>query len=67
VHAAPGQQVSAGDLVGEVGSEGLSTGNHLHWDLLAAGIWIDAAAWQEQGLDCWLLEGWGTPCAPASP
>jgi murein DD-endopeptidase MepM/ murein hydrolase activator NlpD len=62
VHAAPGQVVQAGDLVGEVGSEGLSTGNHLHWDLLAAGTWIDAAAWHEQELGCWLLEGWGTPC-----
>lgn len=62
VHAAPGQQLQAGDLVGEVGSEGLSTGNHLHWDLLAAGTWIDAAAWYEQDLGCWLLAGWGTPC-----
>lgn len=65
VHVAPGQQVSAGDLLGEVGSEGLSTGNHLHWDLLAAGTWIDAAAWHEQDLGCWLLAGWGAPCAAA--
>jgi murein DD-endopeptidase MepM/ murein hydrolase activator NlpD len=62
VHATPGQQVQAGDQVGEVGTEGLSTGNHLHWDLLAAGTWIDAAAWEEQDLGCWLLAGWGTPC-----
>lgn len=67
VHVAPSQQVKAGDLVGEVGSEGLSTGNHLHWDLLAAGTWIDAAAWHEQDLGCWLLAGWGTPCAADSP
>lgn len=63
VHAQPGQQVAPGDLVGEVGTEGLSSGNHLHWDLLAAATWVDAAAWQEEGMACWLLEGWGRPCS----
>lgn len=67
VHATPGQMVQPGDLLGEVGTTGLSTGNHLHWDLLVNGIWIDAAAWQADGLDCWLLEGLGTPCAAAPP
>jgi murein DD-endopeptidase MepM/ murein hydrolase activator NlpD len=63
VHVEPGQVVGAGDLVGEVGSLGLSTGNHLHWDLLAAATWVDAAAWEAQDMGCWLLAGWGTPCA----
>ena len=64
VHAQVGQQVAPGDLVGEVGTTGLSSGNHLHWDLLAATTWVDAAAWQEDGTACWILEGWGRPCAP---
>lgn len=63
VHVTPGQTVAAGDLVGEVGTLGLSTGNHLHWDLLAAATWVDAAAWEAQDMGCWLLAGWGTPCA----
>jgi len=63
VHVTPGQVVEAGDQVGEVGSLGLSTGNHLHWDLLAAATWVDAAAWEAQDMGCWLLEGWGTPCS----
>jgi murein DD-endopeptidase MepM/ murein hydrolase activator NlpD len=62
VHVTPGQVVAAGDQVGEVGSLGLSTGNHLHWDLLAAATWVDAAAWEAQDMGCWLLAGWGTPC-----
>ncbi len=63
VHATPGQHVEPGDVLGEVGTTGLSTGNHLHWDLLVNGIWVDAAAWREAGLDCWLLEGLGRPCS----
>jgi murein DD-endopeptidase MepM/ murein hydrolase activator NlpD len=63
VHAQVGQEVAPGDLLGEVGTTGLSTGNHLHWDLLVNSIWVDAAAWQQQGLACWLLEGLGQACA----
>ena len=63
VHAQVGQQVAPGDLVGEVGTTGLSSGNHLHWDLLAAATWVDAAAWREEGLGCWILAGWGRPCS----
>ena len=62
VHAQPGQKVQPGDLVGEVGTTGLSSGNHLHWDMLASATWVDAAAWREEGLGCWILEGWGRPC-----
>jgi murein DD-endopeptidase MepM/ murein hydrolase activator NlpD len=63
VHAQAGQQVFPGDLLGEVGTTGLSTGNHLHWDMLVNSIWVDAAAWQQQNLACWLLEGLGQACA----
>ncbi len=62
VHAQPGQKVEAGTLLGQVGTTGLSSGNHLHWDLLVAETWVDAAAWRDQDLACWLLQGWGRPC-----
>lgn len=53
-----GDVVQAGALVGEVGTTGLSTGNHLHWDLLVNGIWVDALAWQSRDMATWILEGW---------
>jgi murein DD-endopeptidase MepM/ murein hydrolase activator NlpD len=62
VIATPGQVVGAGTILGEVGTTGLSSGNHLHWDLLVAGNWVDVAAWQEQNMACWILEGWGSTC-----
>jgi murein DD-endopeptidase MepM/ murein hydrolase activator NlpD len=62
VESEVGQQVMPGDVVGGVGTTGLSTGNHLHWDMLIGGTWVDGLAWLEQDLACWLLEGWGAPC-----
>ncbi len=64
IHVTAGQTVQPGTILGEVGTTGLSTGNHLHWDILVNGTWVDPAAWQEQGIDCWLLEGLGTTCLP---
>ena len=64
VHVTTGQMVQPGTILGEVGTTGLSTGNHLHWDILVNGIWVDPNAWQEQGIDCWLLEGLGKTCLP---
>ena len=60
--------VEVGDVVwqeqkiGEVGTTGLSTGNHLHWDLLVNAIWVDAQAWHNQNMPCWILEGVGSSC-----
>ncbi|MCB8979689.1 MAG: peptidoglycan DD-metalloendopeptidase family protein [Ardenticatenaceae bacterium] len=62
ITVAPGDVVTPGQIVGEVGTTGLSTGNHLHWDLLVDGIWVDAQAWLDQGMDCWILAGLNRPC-----
>ena len=40
-----GQLVSIGDLVGFVGASGLSTGPHLHWELIVGGVEVDAMLW----------------------
>jgi murein DD-endopeptidase MepM/ murein hydrolase activator NlpD len=37
-----GQLVAAGDQLGQVGSTGLSTGAHLHWEMAAGGVLVDA-------------------------
>jgi murein DD-endopeptidase MepM/ murein hydrolase activator NlpD len=68
VLAEVGQTVEPGQIVGKVGTTGLSTGNHLHWDMLVAGTWVDPAGWLASNTACWLLAGWGSPCleAPSS-
>ena len=40
-----GDVVQAGDIVGEVGSTGQSTGPHLHWSLVVDGTAVDAEEW----------------------
>lgn len=40
-----GQKVNAGDLIGEIGTTGRSTGPHLHWELVANGISVDPVDW----------------------
>lgn len=39
--SAEGQMVGTGDLIGYVGQSGLSTGAHLHWEIIAHGISVD--------------------------
>lgn len=63
IHVSAGDPVTPGQIVGEVGTTGLSTGNHLHWDMLVDGIWVDAAAWREQGMGCWVRLGLDLPCS----
>lgn len=43
-----GQQVAPGDLIGKVGSTGLSTGAHLHWEVWIGGISVDGMQWLEE-------------------
>lgn len=43
-----GEQVVAGQVLGAVGSTGLSTGPHLHWELRVAGVAVDPLQWVER-------------------
>ncbi len=43
-----GEQVAAGQVLGVVGSTGLSTGAHLHWELRINGVAVDPLQWVEQ-------------------
>lgn len=43
-----GQVVEKGQTVGLVGTEGLSTGPHLHWELRVTGSAVDPLAWTQR-------------------
>ncbi len=43
-----GQAVVPGSLLGYMGTTGLSTGSHLHWELRVGGIPVDPMQWTEQ-------------------
>ena len=43
----PGDRVEPGQLLGEVGTTGLSTGAHLHWELRVDGVAVDPLQWFE--------------------
>ncbi len=45
IAVAPGQPVSRGQVLGHVGSTGLSTGPHLHWEVWASGAAVDPLEW----------------------
>jgi hypothetical protein len=40
-----GDVVAQGDVIGRVGTTGLSTGAHLHWELSVAGVLVDGLRW----------------------
>ena len=40
-----GQLVEAGDLIGLMGTTGLSTGSHLHWEVTVWGVNVDPSSW----------------------
>ncbi len=44
----PGQAVTAGQPIARVGSTGLSSGAHLHWDLRIMNVTVDPARWTER-------------------
>lgn len=43
-----GEMVAPGDVIGEVGSEGLSTGPHLHWEMRVRGVATNPLAWVDR-------------------
>jgi len=46
-----GQSVTAGQRIGAVGNTGVSTGSHLHFEVIVGGVPVDPARWlQERGL-----------------
>ncbi|NMG58979.1 M23 family metallopeptidase [Geitlerinema sp. P-1104] len=45
-----GQMVDAGEVIGRIGSTGISTGPHLHWGLYVNGECVDPAPWLGLGL-----------------
>ncbi|WP_411353280.1 M23 family metallopeptidase [Microcella daejeonensis] len=40
-----GQQIKAGEFIGQVGSTGASTGAHLHFEIHLDGVPVDPYAW----------------------
>lgn len=45
-----GQMVNKGDLIGAVGSTGLVTGPHLHWEIVVRGVEMDPIPWTLQDI-----------------
>lgn len=45
LNVSEGQMVAAGDLIGLIGSTGLVTGPHLHWEVIVRGIEVDGELW----------------------
>ncbi len=50
IDAQAGQQVNTGDVLGLVGTTGLSTGAHLHWEMLVYGIAVDPMQFLDSSL-----------------
>ncbi len=42
-----GQEITQGQTLGTLGSTGLSTGNHLHWEIWVGGNQVDPLSWME--------------------
>jgi len=43
-----GDEVAPGDWLGNIGSTGLSTGPHLHWEVIVQGIDVDPVQWTRE-------------------
>ncbi len=47
-YVTPGQMVQAGEHIGAIGSTGLSTGPHLHWEMRVSGVAVNPMQWVER-------------------
>lgn len=52
INVKTGQNISKGDLLGEIGHSGYATGNHLHWEVLQNGKYIDPMSYKP-GVSSW--------------
>ena len=48
INVEAGQQVKAGDVIGKVGSSGLATGPHLHWEIRIGQVNVNPEQWARQ-------------------
>jgi murein DD-endopeptidase MepM/ murein hydrolase activator NlpD len=48
VGPAPGDPIARGGVLGRIGSTGLSTGPHLHWEVVVHGVPVDPIQWIRQ-------------------
>lgn len=54
-----GQPVTVGELLGLVGTTGLSTGNHLHWEMRIYTVAVDPLQFLDEGIGGWQVGGGG--------
>jgi murein DD-endopeptidase MepM/ murein hydrolase activator NlpD len=55
-----GQRVQKGDLIARIGSTGLSTGSHLHWEMWVGGVNVNPMEWLR------LFYAWPEPAVDAA-
>ncbi len=48
INVAVGDEVTAGQVIGAVGSTGRSTGPHLHWEMWVGGVQVDPMQWVQR-------------------
>lgn len=48
IHVTAGEQVARAQVIGEVGSTGLSTGPHLHWEMRVRGVSTNPLSWVDK-------------------